>query len=223
MTQLLNVAYSELTRVLPWSLRALGYSFGTADRGAHLVATAAAMDPAALDAMVRAQARPISRPTLRHTPGSLMIDAKGTSLLEIGPVAVDYLAAHADGAALRTCLITGATELSLLSAIVAGAAAYGLCGIVLIVGSGAAKWHLACPDGESSVLVTGDDLESLFALISGHEVIVERVKSLKDGTDTIMLIAGAAFPVFPGESGRIRPVDMVALAQAKGIPVSQET
>src|SRR4051794_39659636 len=187
MTQPITVAYSELTRVLPWSLRALGYKFGTADRGAHLVATAAAIDPATLDAVARAGARPDCTPTVHRAPGRLAIDSQGISLLEIGPVAVDYLAAHADEAEYSTCVLTGTTELSLLPAIVAGAGAYGLSCLAMVVESNAKRWQFCSPNGESTLLVAGDDPESLLALVGSQSDIVELVSSLDAAAGTIIL------------------------------------
>jgi hypothetical protein len=217
------MAYSELTRVLPWSIRALGYKFGTADRAAHLVATAAAMDPVALEAVVRAGARPECTPTLRRAPGQLAIDAQGISLLEIGPVAVDYLAAHADEAEQGTCLITGATELSLLPAIVAGAGAYDLSCLAMVAAGNSMQWYLGCPDGECSVLVAGEDYESLVALVGDRRDVAELVNSLHNTAGTIIMRCGIGLPVRTPLSGTVRPVELVKRAQRKGIPVSQAT
>src|SRR5690606_4848010 len=134
MSGTLTVAHSELTRVLPWSLRALGYAFGTADRGAHLVAAGAAMEPAALDDARQAGRRAAHRCRLQDLPGLMALDAKDISLLEAGPVAMDALAARVDGGAWQRCRIVGATEAFLLPSVLVGAMDYDLCSIGIATG-----------------------------------------------------------------------------------------
>ncbi len=214
------VAYSELTRVLPWSLRALGYKFGTADRGAHLAATAAAIDPAALDAIAAVVPRAARVSTVHRTSEGLTIDARGISLLEIGPAAVDHLAAHADEAAQQTCTIAGATETALLPAIVAGAEAYGL-GCLAVVAGGA--WHLGYRDREGCVLAAGDDACDLAALTSGALDADLVAHCRRDAPGTVRLVVSRKLqPATPPE-GAVRPAELVRLAQRRGIAVSKAT
>ena len=219
MTQPLTIAYSELTRVLPWSLRALGYKFGTADRGAHLVATAAAIDPTALDAIATARPRPERGPVLRLTSEGLAIDAHDISFLEVGPVAVDYLAAHSDGSSHKTCTITGATETALLPAIVAGAEAYGLGCIAIIAGNG---WLLGYPEEQGSALVAGEDLNSLSVLFDDREG-GHLADARNDAPGTVRLLVSKGPHLTASPADAVSPAKATRLAQRRGIAVSQAT
>lgn len=217
------VAFAELTRVLPWSFRALGYKFGTSDRAAHLVATAAAMDPAVLDEMVQVRMRPDGTPALIRDPGLLTMEARGISLLELGPVAVDYLAAHVHLGEHKACLINGATEASLLPAILAAAGAYGVRCIALVCVHGKPTWHYVGPEDAGSVLVSGTSLESFDALIPDRSNIMKSLPPLDDAAETIILVAGDAIPVIMPPPSAIRPAGLIRLAHRRGIPVSQAT
>jgi len=223
MIQDTTFAYSELTRVLPWSFRALGYKFGTADRAAHLVATAAAMNPALLDEMVHVRMRPAGSPTLTRAPGFLTMDAHGISLLELGPVAVDYLAAHVDDAELNTCIITAVTEVSLIPAVLIAAGTYDMRCVALVTGRGKPTWHYVGHDGGSTVLVSGTSLESLDALMPDQYNIRSKLPPLDDPAGTVVLIAGDAVPLITPPAEAIRPAELISLAHRRGIPVSQAT
>ena len=220
MDRTVFVAYSELTRVLPWSLRALGYKFGTADRGSHLVAVAAAIDAAVLDAIAAAHPRSERGSTLHRNEDGLAIDAHGVSWFEIGPVAVDHLAAHADDSVQRTCTIAGATEPALLPAIVAGAEAYGLGCLALVAGG---AWHLGYRDQQGCVLVAGDDAGDLPALLGGAVDASFVAQSRQDAPGVVRLVVGPTLQLAAVSKGAFRPDALVKQAQRRGIAVSQAT
>jgi len=220
MNHIVSVAYSELTRVLPWSLRALGYKFGTADRGAHLVATAAAISPAALDAIALARHRQERGPSMHRTSEGLAIEARDVSFLEIGPAAVDYLAAHADSTLHQTCTIVGATETALLPAIVAGADVYGL-GCLAIVAGGA--WHFCYCGPEGSVLVTGEGAGDLLGLVGGGSELDLVAQARRDAPGTVRLLVGKELQPASFPKGAVSPSQLVRKAQCHGIAVSQVT
>lgn len=214
------VAYSELTRVLPWSLRALGYKFGTADRGAHLAATAAAIHPTALDAMAAAVPRAERGSIVQRTSEGLTIDATGVSLLEIGPAAVDHLAAHAAEAGHQSCTILGATEMALLPAIVIGAEAYGL-GCLAVVSGGA--WHFGYRDQDGCGLVTGEDAGDLRALLGGALENPFLAQSRHDAPGVVRLLVGKTLQLADAPKGAVRPAALVRQAHRRGIVVSKTT
>jgi hypothetical protein len=219
MSGTLTVAYSELTRVLPWSLRALGYAFGTADRGAHLVAAGAAMDPAVLDEVCQAGRRPSHRCSYQELGGVLTIDATDISLLETGPVAMDALAARAGGDGWQRCRISGATELSLLPSMLVGAMEYDLCSIGIDVRDGF-DWHLAEP-GSRGLLYSGHGQESLLGLLAGNQAVLGSA-DLSPGS--VFLIASLSRPELrPSGHVSIQPRERIAAAYRKGIPVSRQT
>lgn len=220
MDDTVYVAYSELTRVLPWSLRALGYKFGTADRGAHLATTAAAMDPTALDAIATAGPRSERGSAIHRNSEGLTIEASNVSLLEIGPVAVDYLAAHADKSLHRSCTIVGATEMALLPAVVAGAEAYRLGCLAIIAGGG---WHFGYRDREGSVLVTGQDVGDLLGLLAGEPEPALVAQSRGDAVGTVRLLVGEKLELASFPQGALRPAQLIRQAQCRGIAVSQAT
>ncbi|MBX9451617.1 MAG: hypothetical protein KL801_07160 [Mesorhizobium sp.] len=171
----MTVAYAELTRVLPWSLRALGYTFGTADRGAHFVTKAAALDPNVLDLIARAQKRRQGRMRHQQSNGKLTIDAAGMSLFEAGPAAIDYLAAHAGDAPTVACEIVGASEPSLLSALLIDAADYGICAVATSAES-PDGWQAIWPRVDGAVLVQGRTVDALSDLLGGEPSIMEQLE-----------------------------------------------
>jgi hypothetical protein len=88
---------SEIMRVAPWSLRALGYSFGIAERAVRFLAWAEAVHGQMLRTL-RTQEQDITRSTslppagrTRNGQRAWDIDAGGKYLLEVGPPAIDLL------------------------------------------------------------------------------------------------------------------------------------
>jgi hypothetical protein len=162
-----TVAYAELTRVLPWSLRALGYAFGTADRAAFLVANAASMDPGVLDAIAAADERPEG--ALRHVADGtgLALNAGGVSLLEAGPSTMDYLAAHARPNQNASCRIVGATQTELMPATLLVGVDYGLSSVAVERGPGGLNWHVLEAGAGSAQLVSGQGMAPLVQWLAG--------------------------------------------------------
>jgi hypothetical protein len=219
----LSVAYSELTRVLPWSLRALGYAFGTADRGAHLVAVAAAMNPAVLDEVCQAGRRPSHRLRGQRSKGLVALDGAGISLLEMGPAAIDGLAAHAAGSGWAACRIPAATELSLVPATLVGAMEYDLCSIGIVARDDTLDWHLAEP-GFRGLLYCGQGRESLLGLLAGNKEVLESIAAAELTSGSVLLMASAGRPELrPSGHAAVKPQEKIAAAHRKGIPVSRQT
>lgn len=223
MSMRMTVAYAELTRVLPWSLRALGYTFGTADRGAHFVTKAAALDPNVLDLIARAQKRRQGRMRHQQSNGKLTIDAAGMSLFEAGPAAIDYLAAHAGDAPTVACEIVGASEPSLLSALLIDAADYGICAVATSAES-PDGWQAIWPRVDGAVLVQGRTVDALSDLLGGEPSIMEQLEVHRSAQQSILVVAAANVAV-PETAGFdvIRPAQKVQSALRDGIPISRET
>ncbi len=223
MSETLTVAYSELTRVLPWSLRALGYAFGTADRGAHLVAAGSAMDPTVLDQVCRAGIRAVHRLRHQESRDLVALDAAGISLLEAGPVAMDALAARVGAAAWQRCRISGATEPSLLPSTLVGATDYDLCSIGIVAGDGGFDWHLAEP-GPQGLLYSGHGRESLLELLAGNQAILDSADMADLSPGSVLLMASSGRPELrPSGHASTRPREKIAASYRKGIPVSRQT
>lgn len=84
------VSMSEIMRVAPWSLRALGHPFGVAERATRLVAWTQAALARGLDALRDGDAA--LRESCARPPSvrdGRRVFAGGRNLLELGPVAVD--------------------------------------------------------------------------------------------------------------------------------------
>jgi hypothetical protein len=223
VSETLTVAYSELTRVLPWSLRALGYAFGTADRGAHLVATGATLDPAVLDEVCQAGARPVHRLRYQDSQGLMILDAAGISLLEAGPAAMDALAARVDGSGWQRCRIAEATELSLLPSTLVGALDYDLCSIGIVARNDSFDWHLIAP-GPEGLLYSGHGRDSLLGLLAGNQAILDSADMADLSPGSVLLMASPSRPELRSRGhASIRPREKIAAAHRKGIPVSRQT
>jgi hypothetical protein len=151
------------------------------------------------------------------------LDAAGISLMEIGPVAMDDLAAHAGSSGWEGCRITGATELCLVPATLVGAMAYGLCSIGVVVGDGGFAWYLAEPCCQGA-LYRGEEQESLAALVGGDNKVLELIEAAKLSPGSVLLMVGrGASEPRPSGHAAVRPQEKIATAHEKGIPVSQQT
>ncbi|WP_397543229.1 hypothetical protein [Roseovarius salis] len=217
----LTVAIGELTRVLPWSFRALGYPFGTADRGARLVATAAALDPAVLDRIAEAGQRPEEGLRVFRKPNGLKVEANRCSLFETGAVSMDYLAAQASEADAVFAEVIDATETEVLPAVLVTGAEYGLTAVAFWAGSNGAGWMVAAPSPNGTRLHEGSDLEALVNGV-GHAGLADCIRQA-DMADGLVLVAteqpvNVAFGT-PGADVS----EAVAAANFGGIPVSDKT
>lgn len=95
MTDVMEVAIGEISRVAAWALRGLGMAFGVADRAAPIVSWAESVEGGALKSLrVTTPLIDGVRPSSWHAQVADAVwrfDASGRSLLEVGPVAVDVL------------------------------------------------------------------------------------------------------------------------------------
>lgn len=217
----LTVAVGELTRVLPWSLRALGYPFGTADRAAHIVAKAAALDPAVLERIAQAGKRPQNGPQVCHRPDGLHVEANGSSMFETGPAVVDYLAAHADDAPVVAAQVTGATDPELLPAIVLTGVDYGLTVIALAPEDPHCDWCLATPTATGQQVHRGRGIATLVAGLPDAD-LAARIRSVEGARGLVLVATDRSVRLSFAEPG-VDAAAALAQANAHGIPVSKST
>ncbi|OWU72768.1 hypothetical protein [Phaeobacter sp. 22II1-1F12B] len=215
----LTVAVGELTRVLPWSLRALGYPFGTADRASHLIALAAALDPFVLDRVAVTSPRPETGMAYEQGPEGLVYQAAGCSLLEVGPAVMDYLAAHADGAGFATARVVGAGDMELLSAVLVTGANYGLT--VIALSPGGSGWIAATPKDGQAVIYSGGNRDHIVAQV--RDRIPDDVSKLAAESSDLVFLAFSGSPDIAFNSSGVQAAQALAAAHANGVPVSPET
>lgn len=219
------VAYSELTRVLPWSLRALGYPFGTADRGSFLIANAAALNHDVLDDFASSAPRPAAGLRCRAEAGTLTIDAGGISLVEAGPVAMDYMAAHADKSDLQLCRISSASGQSLLPAVLLTGAEYGLSLLAVIAGNDEPiSWQAISAGQAGPVMISGKGVTSLSTALARHPELVARALEAEKGGGELAIVATSRPLQFEAAGMEpFSPQRSIEQAYRKGIAVAPET
>ncbi len=224
MTLSSSVAYSELTRVLPWAIRARGYAFGTADRASFLVANAASMTPGILGDIAALADRAGAAPRLCRGEGGLTVDAPGISWLEMGPAVMDYCGAHADEAGCVRCHVTGATEDGLLPAVLLVGADYGLSGAALTTADGTLRWTLLGWSEEAGaprpLLLTGTGRASL----QEHLPDSAASDALPGGSDGVHLLAwrGPAPALRADATGVTDATACIEAAFSGGIPIAPD-
>ena len=229
MTAPILMAYSELTRVLPWSLRALGYSFPVADRASHLVATAAAMAPEILDMFRTPSPRSGAAGQLvRLGDNTYSIDAKRLSLLEIGPAVMDFVGARASRARTLRIEIDSPTDLALLPAVLLVGADYGISASAISAEGSFRAW-LRGPFGPSRSIASGADLSGLTAIDrETNPTLMDAFRRDFDagggGTQcTIFATRVSSAGTFVGAPEVIDADASLARAYEHGIPVSAGT
>ena len=170
------VAVPELLRVGPWALRALGFSFGVAERGSIIVMLAEVLHRNGLrtlrvrtDALRRGAA--VTSTRVNTGPGALKIDASGKSLIEVGPAAIDLAASAAERHDFARLTIEGIPDPEFLPSVLSLAPAYGLTAIAIFGGLDSAggdnasrpSWIIAAPSQSGAMLFEGpaDDSRAL--------------------------------------------------------------
>lgn len=126
------VSMSEIMRVAPWSLRALGHPFGVAERATRLVTWTEAAVGNALkllrvgeDALRKSIAAPgASRRVVEG--GARILEANGRNLLELGPPIIDLVTSDARTRGCGEIVVHGAIGALLLPAMADLAARRGL-------------------------------------------------------------------------------------------------
>ncbi len=174
-----SAAFSEIARVAPWSLRALGFHPGVAERGAILITVAEALGYEALRALrleevqLVAAAGSATSARRRKACGGVAIDAKGKSLIEVGLPTID-LVAGLSGAAWGRASISGVIDPALLEPVLAlagmaGISAFGLCRSKAN-GDANSCWSASLACGSEILLSGGSDLASreLFAALASN-------------------------------------------------------
>lgn len=217
----LTVAVGELTRVLPWSLRALGYPFGTADRAARLVAMAATLDPAVLDRIAEARKRPEEGVRFFYEADSLKVEANGCSLFETGAVIMDYLAAHSNEAAVVSAEVIDGTDPEVLSAVLLTGADYGLTAVAVRPNSQGGGWLVATPSGTGLRLYEGQDCEALVGGV-GHAGLADRIRQANTPRGCVFVATEQPVKLALATPGA-DVSEAVAKANSEGIPVFART
>jgi hypothetical protein len=134
MSATMSVAFSELTRVLPWSLRALGFHLGTAERGSDLIARAEAMNRNGLAVLRKPGSAIRALPPVRieKNASSVRIDISGRSLIEMGPVAIDVAASEFERKGAARVRLVDVADLALAPVLMTLAvSSYGLTALAL--------------------------------------------------------------------------------------------
>lgn len=188
MTHSSFVAYSELTRMLPWAIRARGYAFGTADRASFLVANAASLMPEVLADISALGERPQKTPRRQWNKGIQYVEAQGVSWLEVGPALMDYCGAHAAQHDYVSCRVTGATEASLLPAVLLVGADYSLSAAALWIECGVLHWTLLGWSNDAarrSLILSGEGRSELEQRLAG----AVSLDDLQEGFEGTLLLA----------------------------------
>lgn len=130
------VSMSEIMRVAPWSLRALGQPFGVAERGTKLLTWTQAAIGQALE-LLRVGEEPLRHsaqvPAARRsgsTNEGRRIDANGRNLIELGPPAVDLAVCDARLSGRGDVIIEGAIGTLMVPALAELLSRRGLTGVV---------------------------------------------------------------------------------------------
>jgi hypothetical protein len=123
---------SEILRVAPWSLRALGYSFGIAERAARFLIWAEAVHGQMLETL-RTRETEISRTAALPVGGRTRegrcgwrVDAGGKHLFEAGPPAIDLLTCDVRSRGFGHVALANAAGIGLLAALCDLAARRGI-------------------------------------------------------------------------------------------------
>lgn len=162
------VAMSEIVREGTWSLRALGYPYGVAERAAGMLVWTEAVQGNALAllrageaAIMQGAALPAPRWSRGHD-GARRAAANGKCLLECGPPALDLATADARRLGIGRSVLSDVIGTRLASSLAAIAARRGLAtvvvhapGLVEIEPIPAAGWIFAIPTSSGPAFLTG--------------------------------------------------------------------
>ena len=180
---------SEISRVAPWSLRALGYSFGIAERTTRFLVWAEAAHGRMLRTL-RTRETQIARSAvlagasrIRERGCVWRVDAGGKHLFEVGPPAIDLLTCDVRSQGAGHVVLANAIGIGLLAA---------LCDLAARRGVGCIAVYRAAADDAPP----GDVPRSgwLAALPSAGETLFYRGAAADAGAGLLLQQASAAPP-----------------------------
>lgn len=195
-----RVSMSEILRVSPWALRALGYPFGVAERAARLLAWTEAATGEGL-ALLRDGVASRKTSTPLHREGgngeARRIEAAGRSLFEVGPSAIDLMTADLRLQGAASLALLDATGPALIPALTEIAGRRRLNLVIL----GRAGWDgvTVTPTGACFVRGGLDDLERLPWSTEARGAIDRHARAALDRAEGYLGFVGfSAPPLFEG-------------------------
>jgi hypothetical protein len=241
------VSMSEIMRVGPWALRALGYPFGVAERATPLLAWTEAAVGSGL-ALLRigetALRASVERPPAvqtRKAAGERVLNASGRSLFELGPPAIDLLTAdlRLHGAACLTLRgAIGATLIPSLTNLMARRGHGALVihatapGEIAVADAPRMGWHLAVQTTSGPCFLSGDLEDGAFARRHADASILfdsdrlsglcDAMASAPDGFIGMLGIAAFAPPGLIDAPAAVDRAGRVARAYGEGLSVATE-
>lgn len=236
------VSMSEIMRVAPWSLRALGHPFGVAERATRLVTWTQAAIGHGLE-MLRVGESKLA--ASMHAPAALRrgdgaagryIDAQGRNLLELGPPAIDLVTcdARASGTgdimienAIGTLLVPAMADLAVRRDLVAVVAYRAVAGEIGIAGVMAEGWVATCRTSDGPKFFSGglDSLHAMADLFDGEMKarLLKHVGALASGDAFVTIAASTSTGAVPtGDAQTVDYAERVARAYRAGIEVATE-
>ena len=217
------VAVAELLRVAPWALRALGFSFGVAERGSVIVTLAEVLRRDGLrtlrvrnDTIRRGAA--VTSTRVNTGPGALKIDASGKSLIEVGPAAIDLAASATARHDFARLTIEGIPDPEFLPSVLSLAPAYGLTAVAVFGGldspggddASRTSWIIAAPSPCGAMLFEGpaDDSAALGLLANRMDIPPAAARPLQ-------------FALQNAEGRRRDAIELIAIANLQAATIRQ--
>jgi hypothetical protein len=217
------VAVAELLRVAPWALRALGFSFGVAERGSVIVTLAEVLHRDGLRTLrvrndtIRCGAA-VTGTRVNTGPGALKIDASGKSLIEVGPAAIDLAASATARHDFARLTIEGIPDPEFLPSVLSLAPAYGLTAVAVFGGldspggddASRTSWIIAAPSPCGAMLFEGpaDDSAALGLLANRMDIPPAAARPLQ-------------FALQNAEGRRRDAIELIAIANLQAATIRQ--
>jgi hypothetical protein len=229
------VAMAEIVREGTWALRALGYSYGTAERAAGMLAWTEAVHGNGLTmlrlgeaAIIAGTTRPQPRWS-RDAQGGRRAEALGKCLFECGPPALDLATADARlGGGLGRAVLRGAIGTRVAGALGAMAARRGLAAVVVHT-PGAAEitpvpptgWICALPTPDGPAFLTGSLDQPLPDLLPAtlRSAATDVAEAQTAGDEGFFSMTVLACAPMPPPTGAVDWPQRLALAYRTGSPV----
>jgi hypothetical protein len=240
------ISMSEIMRVAPWSLRALGHPFGVAERATRLLTWTQAAVGHALELLrigedqLAASTRAPAAERDGDGVSGRRVNGHGRNLLELGPPAIDLATGDARISGIGDVVIENTIGTLMVPAMADLAVRRDLTAVIAyragpeevrLGGWPADGWIAACRGPGGPRFVTGDSgsLRALVSVFSGEmetRLLKHAAILAAAGTSSSALVTIAAtqdqVPALDDLSGRIDYAERVARAYRSGLEVTAE-